>query len=64
MKHPFQILVADKNGEHLFVGVKNHVLVYRLSDGALVGSWVDTVDLQSVQEQKFKEKRGSCKGAD
>lgn len=57
MKHPFQILVADKNGEHLFVGVKNHVLVYRLSDGALVGSWVDTVDLQSVQEQKFKEKR-------
>lgn len=56
MKHPFQILVADKLGEHLFVSVKNNLLAFRLSDGALVGSWTDTVDLQSVQEKKFKAK--------
>lgn len=56
MKHPFQILVTDKNGDHLFVSVKNNLLAFRLSDGALIGSWTDTVDLQSVQEQKFKAK--------
>lgn len=56
MKHPFQILVADAKGEHLFVSVKNHLLVFLLSNGALVGSWTDTVDLQSVQEKKFQAK--------
>ncbi|GEQ70472.1 hypothetical protein JCM33374_g4149 [Metschnikowia sp. JCM 33374] len=57
MKHPFQIVVADKSGEHLFASVKNHLLVYRTSDGALIGNWADDVDLQSVQEKKFKAKR-------
>lgn len=57
MKHPFQILISDRAGNHLFAAVKNNLYVYRASDGALVGSWVDTVDLQSVQEKKFKEKR-------
>lgn len=57
MKHPFQILVADKSGEHLFASVKNNLLVYRTSDGALIGTWTDDVDLQSVQEKKFKAKR-------
>lgn len=56
MKHPFQILVPDKLGDHLFVSVKNNLLAFRLSDGALIGSWTDTVDLQSVQEKKFKAK--------
>lgn len=57
MKHPFQILISDKAGDHLFAAVKNNLYVYRVSDGSLVGSWVDTVDLQSVQEKKFQEKR-------
>ncbi|KAM9937578.1 hypothetical protein OXX80_002898 [Metschnikowia pulcherrima] len=57
MKHPFQILVADESGEHLFASVKNHLLAYRTSDGALIGSWEDDVDLQTVQEKKFKAKR-------
>lgn len=57
MKHPFQILISDKAGNHLFVAVKNNIYVYRISDGTLAGSWSDSVDLQSVQEKKFKEKR-------
>lgn len=57
MKHPFQILVADRAGERLFVSVKNNLLVFRLSDGKLLGSWSDTIDLQSVQEQRFWAKR-------
>lgn len=54
MKHPFQKLATDKAGEHLFATVKNNLLVFRLSDGSLVGSWTDTVNLQDVQESKFK----------
>lgn len=56
MKHPFQILLTDKSGEHLFVSVKNYLLAFRLADGVLIGSWTDTVDLQSVQEKKFRAK--------
>lgn len=61
MKHPFQILVADKRNEHLFVSVKNHLLVFRLADGKLVGSWMDTVDLQTIQAEKFRAKRAEEK---
>lgn len=57
MKHPFQILLAGQNGEHLFASVKNHLLAYRMLDGKLVGSWSDDVDLQSVQKEKFWAKR-------
>lgn len=61
MKHPFQILVTDKLGEHLFVSVKNKLLVFRLSDGVLVGTWTDTVDTQTFQEQKFKARHEAQK---
>lgn len=61
MKHPFQILVADKLGQHLFVSVKNKLLAFRLSDGVLVGSWTDTVDTQAFQEQKFKARHEAQK---
>lgn len=57
MKHPFQILVVDKSNEHMFVSVKNHLLVFRLSDGKLVGSWTDTVDVRTIQEERFWAKR-------
>lgn len=43
MKHPFQILTATKDGSHVFASVKNNLLVFRTSDGALVGSWTDEV---------------------
>lgn len=57
MKHPFQILITDKAGKHLFVSVKNHLLVFRLSDGELVGSWSDNVDSQAFQAERFLAKR-------
>ncbi|OBA20262.1 hypothetical protein METBIDRAFT_43849 [Metschnikowia bicuspidata var. bicuspidata NRRL YB-4993] len=57
MKHPFQIFVADQSGGHLFASVKNHLLAFRTSDGALIGSWADDVDLQTVQEKQLKAKR-------
>lgn len=54
MKHPIQILIADKLGEHIFASVTNHLLVLRASDGKLIGSWVDPVDAQEFQEKRFK----------
>lgn len=41
MKHPFQLLLLDKAGEHLFVTVKNSIYVFDVNSGTLVGSWVD-----------------------
>lgn len=59
MKHPFQIVITDKSGKHLFVSVKNTLRVYDLEDGKTVGSWVDTVDiftpLKKQQEEKIKK---------
>lgn len=54
MKHPFQILIADKLGEHIFSSVKNHLMVFRVSDGKLLGSWIDHVDAQEFQEKRFR----------
>ncbi|KAG2736014.1 hypothetical protein G9P44_000104 [Scheffersomyces stipitis] len=58
MKHPFQIVLVNKSGTHLFASVKNHLQVFRLSDGKVVGSWIDTVDmftpLKKQQEEKIK----------
>lgn len=54
MKHPFQILIADASGEHIFASVTNQLLVFRVSDGQLVGSWVDTVNAQEFQDERFK----------
>lgn len=58
MKHPYQITVTDKSGDHLFVSVKNHLYAFNLKTGAVVGSWVDTVDisvpLKKQQEDKIK----------
>lgn len=56
MKHPFQILRADKSGQHLFALVKNHLYVFELPLGKVLGLWIDTVDQQTVQAQKFKER--------
>lgn len=60
LKHPFQIVVANKAGTHLFCSVKNHLYVFSLENGALAGSWVDSVDitakLKKKQEQKIKAK--------
>lgn len=54
MKHPFQILISDKSGEHIFASVTNQLMVFRVSDGTLLGSWVDHVDAQEFQEKRFK----------
>lgn len=54
MKHPFQILITDNAGEHIFASVTNHLMVFRVSDGKLLGSWVDHVDAQEFQEKRFK----------
>ncbi|KAF3988773.1 hypothetical protein FT663_03861 [Candidozyma haemuli var. vulneris] len=54
MKHPFQKLITNSTGEILFATVTNSLYAFRLADGALIGSWTDTVKLQDVQENKFK----------
>ncbi|ODV79721.1 guanine-N(7)--methyltransferase subunit TRM82 [Suhomyces tanzawaensis NRRL Y-17324] len=58
MKHPFQLLLANSKGTHLFVSVKNHLQVYDLSNGNVVGSWSDTVDI-SVPSKKQEKKVAS-----
>lgn len=63
MKHPFQKFTSDKSGQHLFATVKNSLLVFRLTDGALIGSWTDAVKLQDVQENKFKKDEQPTKKA-
>lgn len=63
MKHPFQKVLIDRTGECLYATVKNNLLVFRLSDGALIGSWEDEVKLQDVQEKKFKDSEQPTKKA-
>ncbi|KAK6201193.1 WDR repeat protein putative transfer RNA methyltransferase [Scheffersomyces amazonensis] len=62
MKHPFQIVLANEAGTHLFSSVKNQILVFGLtgaSQGKLIGSWIDPVDnlqpLQKQQQEKIKK---------
>lgn len=58
MKHPYQLLVSDRSGEHLFASAKNHLFVFTSKDGKLVGSWIDDVDtsasLKKQQQEKIK----------
>lgn len=41
MKHPFQLVLLDKAGKHLFVTVKNLLYVFDVGSGKLIGSWID-----------------------
>lgn len=56
MKHPFQILITDKSREHIFASVTNHLMVFSVADGRLLGSWLDPVDAQEFQEKRFKKR--------
>lgn len=56
LKHPFQIVVTNKAGTHLFCTVKNHLYVFNLENGKLVGSWVDTVDIAAKMKKQQLEK--------
>ncbi|KAK6461648.1 WDR repeat protein putative transfer RNA methyltransferase [Scheffersomyces coipomensis] len=61
LKHPFQIVLANEAGTHLFTSVKNEISVFGLtgeSKGKLLGSWIDPIDnlqpLQKQQQEKIK----------
>lgn len=53
MKHPYQIVTADQ--KHLFASVKNHLQVFDMDSGAMVGSWVDTVDTNTPLKKHHEE---------
>ncbi|ODQ76926.1 hypothetical protein BABINDRAFT_178525 [Babjeviella inositovora NRRL Y-12698] len=58
MKHPFQLILSDKSGEHLFTSAKHHIQVFSTATGAIVGSWVDTVDImEPLKKQQLKKIR-------
>lgn len=60
MKHPYQIIAVDRTGKHLFASVKNHLQVFDLSNGKLIGSWEDTVDIftpNKTQQDELLKKR-------
>lgn len=49
MKHPFQILITNKKGTHIFAIVKNYLQVFDISKGGgdddiKVGEWQDTTE--------------------
>lgn len=54
MKHPFQNIASTKT--HLFTTVKNNLQVFKISDGSLVGNWVDTVDSLEVKKKQHEAK--------
>lgn len=56
VKHPFQIVVVNKTGTHLFCSVKNRLYVFNLQNGKSVGSWVDTVDVAAKMKKQQLEK--------
>lgn len=47
LKHPFQVLCADRAGLVLFVLVKNRLYVFNVVSGAVIGHWEDEVDVRS-----------------
>jgi tRNA (guanine-N(7)-)-methyltransferase subunit TRM82 len=56
MKHPFQIVVTNKAGTYLFCSVKNHLYVFDLKSGKVVGSWIDDVDITTKLKKQQQEK--------
>lgn len=51
MKHPFQILTANKKGTHIFAIVKNYLQVFDISNGSKVGEWQDTTETNHPKVQ-------------
>ncbi|KAK6454240.1 WDR repeat protein putative transfer RNA methyltransferase [Scheffersomyces xylosifermentans] len=68
MKHPFQIVLTNKASTILFASVKNHLQVFRIADGEVIGSWIDTVDiftpLKKQQEDKIKALKAASENKD
>ena len=66
MKHPFQILITNKKGTHIFAIVKNYLQVFDISKGGgdddiKVGEWQDTtesnhpkIQIENVLVDKFQ----------
>lgn len=54
MKHPFQHVQLNKNGDYFFAAAINSVFVFKLigSHAKLVGSWTDEVDRSILYNQK------------
>ncbi|KAI5950318.1 TRM82 [Candida jiufengensis] len=55
MKHPFQILLANELGTHLYAAVKNHIIVYNLSTGSQLGHWFDEQQSQHINDQQIRK---------
>lgn len=54
MLHPYQNIVAS--GSHIFVSVKNHIQVFSIETGDVVGAWEDEVDASSTLKKQQAEK--------
>ncbi|EGW30051.1 uncharacterized protein SPAPADRAFT_63667 [Spathaspora passalidarum NRRL Y-27907] len=60
MKHPYQIVIVNKAGTHLFTSVKNTVQVFELASGKKVGEWIDDISPDQVTHQntQISKKKG------
>lgn len=59
MKHPFQVIITNQAGSHLFTSVKNRLQVFDLTTGNFVGSWIDTVNISDTSKKQFYKKKKS-----
>lgn len=57
MKHPFQVIITNQAGTHLFTSVKNRLQVFDLTSGNVVGNWIDTVNISDTSKKQFYKKK-------
>ncbi|RLV90003.1 hypothetical protein JA1_004859 [Spathaspora sp. JA1] len=60
MKHPYQIVIVNKAGTHLFTSVKNTIQVFELKSGGKIGEWVDDISPDQIthQNSQISKKKG------
>lgn len=56
MKHPFQLILANREGSLLFASTKNVVQVFSTENGQLIAKWIDPIDTFHTLKKQQKEK--------
>lgn len=57
MKHPFQIVLANKSGNILFTATQGHIQVFKTENGEKVGEWTDDIDTTESIKEKIKKEQ-------
>ncbi|KAH3681571.1 hypothetical protein WICPIJ_007445 [Wickerhamomyces pijperi] len=57
IKHPFQSIITNKEGDLLFTATKNELQVFELKTGERVGHWVDVFDSTELLREKITKEQ-------